>query len=260
MTDQLQQLVDQFLVLLLDNVSIFPQYDRWDIISSELPPGKLIFWYAGRLNIGTKTLLKIMRSLDKKELIKRQDCARRRASVMRYVLTKKGKEFAIQIKARCNTGRCMKSPKDCYLKVLTTTCGSEGIEQPLFAMKQGQITPIKDVAIKKEITERAEFVITRGDTLIVTVRKNNKKSDVHEILIKGLACESELFEKVKRYALVFLQQRGDYNENHLSYKFVSLTVLPDSYLSNKIFLRKKTKSVLKEWRDHTSSHLPLPNG
>jgi DNA-binding MarR family transcriptional regulator len=254
MTDHLSPLEDQFLVLLLENSSIFPQYDRWDIISSELPPGKLIFWYAGKLHIGTKTLLKTIRRLDKKELIERQDCVRRRASVMRYILTKKGKEVATQIKTRCED-HCVKSPKDCYIKVLTKMHGSEGIEQPLFAIKQEQITPIKDVAIKKEFTENAEFVITRGDTLIVTIRKNHKKSDENEILVKGLGCDPKLFEKAKRYALVFLQQRGGYDVNRLSYKFISLASLPDSYLSQKIFFQKKTKNMLKDWRDHTLSQL-----
>jgi hypothetical protein len=174
---------------------------------------------------------------------------------MRYILTKKGEEVATQIKTRCDAERCVKSPKDCYIKVSTKMCGSEGIEQPLFAIKQGQITPIKDVALKKEFTENAEFVITRGDTLIVTVRKKYKKSNEHEILIKGLACDVELFEKAKRYALVFLQQRGGYDVNHLSYKFVSLTSLPDSYLSHKIFFQKKTKNMLKGWRDHNLNHL-----
>lgn len=196
-----------------------------------------------------------MRRLNKKELIKRQDCVRRSASVMRYILTKKGKEVATQIKKRRNEDSCVKPPKDCFIKVLTTMYGCEGIEQPLFSIKQKQITPIKDVAMKKEFTESAEFVITRGDTLIVTIRKKHKKSDEHEILIKGLACDFELFEKAKRYALVFLQQRGEYNENHLSYKFVSLIPLPESYLSHKNSFQKKTKNMLKEWRDHTLSHL-----
>jgi DNA-binding PadR family transcriptional regulator len=244
--DHLSQLEDRFLVLLYKNTGIFPLYERMDFGKTELSLGKLIFWYAGKLDIGTKTLLRTLRSLEERGIIERDDRARKRSSLMRYVLTKKGRELAIQLMSRLEVARTKES--ECFIKVLTKTEGNEDTEQPLFAIKKGNILSIENVTIKKESTGGTEFVITCGDTLVVTIRK---KQTMHEIFIKGLTYDTNSFEKAKRYALVILQQRSNSKRHQLSYKFVPLTPLSGDYLSRKPPLRQKTKKLLEEWKQHT---------
>jgi len=211
-----------------------------DFGKTELSLGKLIFWYAGKLDIGTKTLLRTLRSLEERGIIERNDRARKRSSLMRYVLTKKGRELAIQLMSRLEVARTKES--ECFIKVLTKT------EEPLFAIKKGNILSIENVTIKKESTGGTEFVITCGDTLVVTIRK---KQTMREIFIKGLTYDTKSFEKAKRYALVILQQRSNSKRHQLSYKFVPLTPLSGDYLSRKPPLRQKTKKLLEEWKQHT---------
>jgi len=246
MNDHLSQLEDRFLVLLYKNVGIFPLYERMDFGKTELSLGKLIFWYAGKLDIGTKTLLRTLRSLEERGIIERKDRARKRSSLMRYVLTKKGREQAIQLMTRLEVA-CTKA-SECYIKVLTKTERSEYTEQPLFAIKKGNILSIENVTLKKESIGGTEFVITFGDTLVVTVRK---KHAAHEIFIKGLTYDAKSFEKAKRYALLILRQRSNSKRHRVSYKFVPLTPLSGDYLSRKPPLRQKTKKLLEEWKRHT---------
>lgn len=246
MNDRLSRLEDRFLVLLYKNVGIFPLYERMDFGKTELSLGKLIFWYAGKLDIGTKTLLRTLRSLEERGIIERKDSTRKRSSLMRYVLTKKGRELAIQLMIRLEAV-CPKA-SECYIKVLTKTETSEGTEQPLFAIKKGNLLSIENVTLKKEATGGTEYVITCGDTLVVTVRKKNI---AHEIFIKGLIYDAESFEKAKRYALVILRQRSNSKRHRVSYKFVPLTPLSGDYLSRKLPLEKKTKKLLEEWKRHT---------
>lgn len=247
MDDTLSQLDEQFLVLLFENGSIYPMYERWDLGPQALQRGRLIFWYAGQLNVGSKTLIKIMRRFEKSDLLIRKDVARDRSPVMRYILTPKGLKLAIQVRERCKI-ECCKAPEDCLIKVVTKISTSDGIEQPLFAIKKENILSIENVTLKKESTGDLESIITQGDTIIVTTRKEN---GIPEILIKGIECDSESFEKAKRYALLILRQRGDYSGPQISYKFISLTPLPDDYMSKKISLQQKTKRILNEWKDHS---------
>jgi hypothetical protein len=249
MSEVLSQLEEQFLVLLFENGGIYPQYERWDLGPQALQQGKIIFWYSGQLNAGSKTLLKIMRRFGEKNLLIRKDTARARSPVMRYILTKEGMELALEIRSKNHT-ECSKSPEECMIKVLTTASSSKSTEQPLFAIKKNNILSIKNVTIKQESEDRKKSVITRGDTLIVTVRRNNKIPDAREIFIKGIECDIDSFKKAQRYALVFLEQRGDYNGNRLTYKFIPLEPLPDNYLSRKLTSRQKTKRLLKEWQGH----------
>ncbi len=245
MNDHLSQLEDRFLVLLYKNEGIFPLYERMDFGKTELSLGKLIFWYAGKLDIGTKTLLRTLKSLEERGIIERKDRARKRSLLMRYVLTNKGRELAIQLMTRLEAA-CPKA-SECYIKVLTKTESSEGAEQPLFAIKKGNILSIENVTLKKEFTGGTEFAITCGDTLVVTVRK---KHVAHEIFIKGLTYDAKSFEKAKRYALVILRQRSDSKRHRVSYKFIPLTPLSGDYLSRKPLLRQKTKKLLEEWEQH----------
>ncbi|MHA2060798.1 MAG: hypothetical protein ACW963_00700 [Candidatus Sifarchaeia archaeon] len=249
MDEVLSQIEEQFLVLLFENGGIYPQYERWDLGPQALQQGKIIFWYSGQLNAGSKTLLKIMRRFGEKDLLIRKDTARDRSPVMKYILTKKGMELALEIRSKNHT-ECSKSPEECIIKVLTTVSSSKSTEQPLFAIKNNNILSIENVTIKKESEDRKKSVITRGDTLIVTVRINNKIPDAREIFIKGIECDIDSFKKAQRYALIFLQQRGDYNGNRLTYKFIPLEPLPDDYLSRKTTSRQKTKKLLKEWQGH----------
>jgi len=246
MNDHLSQLEDRFLVFLYKNAGIFPLYERMDFGKTELSLGKLIFWYAGKLDIGTKTLLRTLKSLEARGIIERKDCARKRSLLMRYILTKKGRELAIQFMTRLEAA-CSKA-SECYIKVLTKTESSEGAEQPLFAIKKGNILSIENVTVKKEFTGGTEFVITFGDTLVVTVRT---KHAAHEVFIKGLTYDAKSFEKAKRYALVILRQRRNSKRNQISSKFVPLTPISGDYLSRKLPLRQKTKKLLEEWKRHT---------
>lgn len=247
--EALSQMEEQFLVLLFENGGIFPMYERWDLGPQALERGKIIFWYSGQLNAGSKTLLKIMRRFNERGLLIRNDTSRDRSPVMRYILTKKGMKLAIQVREKCKA-ECCKAPEECLLRVLIKTNGNEGIEQPLFAIKKDNILSIENVTIKKELEDGKESVITRGDALIVTVRKNHTTPDAPEILIKGIECDTDSFKKAQRYALVFLQQRGEYDGIRLTYKFVPLKPLPDDFLSKKLTSRQKTKRLLKEWQVH----------
>lgn len=249
MDDAFSQIEEQFLVLLFENGGIYPQYERWDLGPQAFQQGKIIFWYSGQLNAGSKTLLKIMRGFNEKGLLIRKDTRRDRSPVMRYILTKKGMEVALEIRSKCEV-ECCKTPDECFIKVLTKIDSTEGIEQPLFAIKKDNILSIENVTIKKELEDNKESVIIRGDILIVTVRKNLKMPDAHEIFIKGIECDADSFKKAQRYALILLQQRGDYNGNRLIYKFIPLKPLPDDYLSKKLTSRQKTKRLLKEWQGH----------
>lgn len=249
MDEVLSQLEEQFLVLLFENGGIYPQYERWDLGPQAVQQGKIIFWYSGKLNAGSKTLLKIMRSFDEKNLLIRKDTARDRSPVMRYILTKKGMELALEIRSKNHT-ECSKSPEECMVKVLTTESNSKSTEQPLFAIKNNNILSIENVTIKKETEDAKKSVIISGDTLIVTVRKNNKTPDSREILIKGIECDVDSFEKAKRYANVILKQRDNYNRDRVSYTFIPLDPLPDDYFSRKLTLHQKTKKLLKEWQGH----------
>ncbi len=254
MDNSLSQLDEQFLVLLFENGGIYPQYERWDLGPQAIQRGQIIFWYSGQLNVGSKTLIKIMRRFEEKGLLLRKDVARDRSPVMRYILTKKGTELALQIREKIKI-ECSKSPEDCYLKVITKTIGDEVIEQPLFAIKKGNILSIENVTLKKESIGDSEFVVTSGDTIIVTVRKENEENGAHEILVKGIECDVEFFDKAKRYALLILRQRGDYTGQQISYRFEPLTPLPDDYLSKKLSLERKTKQLLKEWKGHSQNEV-----
>lgn len=251
-SSSLSHLEDHFLVLLHENDGIFPMYERWDVGTSALSQGgKLLFWYAGKLNIGSKTLLKMVRRFLKGGLIVRKDCARINSPVMRYVLTETGKQVALQIKMQYEAGPCLKPPKECYVKVLTKSIGSKGIEQPLFAIKKGNILSLENVTLEKEALGNSEFVITRGDTTIVTVRKEHKDCKEFEILIKGYTFDAESIEKAKRYALLLLRKRERNIELREICKFVPLMLLPDDYFSEKNRLRKKTKKLIEEWKEHS---------
>jgi hypothetical protein len=249
MDEVLSQLEEQFLVLLFENGGIYPQYERWDLGPQAVQQGKIIFWYSGKLNAGSKTLLKIMRRFGEKNLLVRKDTARDRSPVMRYILTKKGMELALDIRSKNHT-ECIKSPEECMIKVLTAVSSSKSTEQPLFAIKNNNILSIENVTIKKETEDRKKSVIICGDTLIVTVRKNNNIPDAREILIKGIECDVDSFKKAKRYANVLLKQRDKYNKHLVSYKFIPLEPLPDNYFSRKITSHQKTKKLLKEWQGH----------
>ena len=251
MDDPLSQLDEQFLILLFENGGIYPMYERWDLGPQALQQGKIIFWYSGQLKVGSKTLIKIMRRFEEKGLLLRKDVTRDRSLVMRYILTKQGIKLALQIRDKYKE-ECLKSPEECYIKVLTRVIGNEGIEQPLFAINKGNILSIENVTIKKESSEGSESIITRGDTIIITVRKEKTDDVALEILVKGLDCDSEFFDKAKRYAHLILRQRGDYSGTQISYRFVTLTPLPENYLSRKLSLQQKTKRLLKEWKGHSS--------
>jgi hypothetical protein len=248
MDDNLSQIDEQFLVLLFENGGIYPMYERWDLGPQALQKGQLIFWFSGQLNVGSKTLIKIMRRFEKTGLLLRKDVARDRSPVMRYVLTPKGMKLAIQVRERSKI-ECRKAPEDCLIKVITKMSTTDDVEQPLFAIKNENILSIENVTIKKESNGDLESIITQGDTIIVTVRKEN---EIPEIIIKGIECDSEAFEKAKRYALLILRQRGDYSETQVSFRFKSLTPLPDDYMSKRIVLKQKTKQLLKEWKGHSS--------
>ncbi|MFX1519509.1 MAG: hypothetical protein ACFFCD_06280 [Promethearchaeota archaeon] len=250
MDDPLSQLDERFLVLLFENGGIYPMYERWDLGPQALQQGQIIFWYSGQLNVGSKTLIKIMRRFEKKGLLLRKDVTRDRSPVMRYILTNQGMNLALQIREKYKE-ECRRSPAGCYMKVLTRVNGSEGIEQPLFAIKKGNILSIENVTIKKESSEDSESIITHGDTIIITVRKEKIDDAAPEILVKGLECDSEFFDKAKRYATLMLRQRGNYSGLQISSRFISLTPLPDDYLSKKLNIQQKTKRLLKEWKGHS---------
>lgn len=192
----------RLLILLLENHALFLDVE-FHLMIPENAKGQLHYFYMHKLHVGTKSLQKILRTLQKKGLVERKDKKRGRSFAMRYLLTSHG---------RLVGNKLLKEEKDPpkvlaerHMRVLIKSEEGSVKEEPLFAISpRGAIISINDVTIKKEtrtVLVRKEYILVRNDIVIVTKRVSE---DSCKIIIKGLKGQiaQEIYEKVKRVCLL----------------------------------------------------------
>ncbi len=241
-------LEQSLLCHLLENHALF--YDaEWHLMIPEEAEGKLHYWYMRQLNVGTKRLQKLLRSLREKGLVERSDLKRGRfknSSAMRYLLTDRGRLLAYEL---IKEKKDVLPPEERYMKVLVKAEEEQIKEEPLFAIKGGAIVSIDIVAIQKEtITApvKKEHILVKDDVVIVTKQVYEGRC---RITVKGLQfqIDPEMYEKAKRVCMVTEKEIHDF-------EYCIQTPVLEVCFSSITALKQGThaRKILKEWRTRSS--------
>lgn len=203
-------------------------------------PGKSYTWYAARLQIGTKTLMRVTRHACAKHLIEEKEVKRFRSQDVRYELTEVGTKIAKQLKATRTNELPENAEEDPIIKIMVRLQTNQSQEETILIIGKGKHpTSLKAVTLLREVNETAEWVITHGDTIVVTVRRDENG---RKVILKGIELSPSLLERIKRLTSITLCDKD------LQFTFVPHKPLPRDYLSTTKNLRTgRAKQMLKQW-------------
>jgi hypothetical protein len=183
--------------------------------------------------------MRIAKQACAKQFLEEIKVRRYRSYVKRLELTPIGEDIAKRLKAE-RKGDLPERPEDLVIKVRVKVNTPLIQEEPILVFnEENYLTSLNDVTLLREKTDSEEYVITRSDIKIVTVRRedNDKK-----ILVKGVEICPSLSKRIQRMVQLTL---GDRN---LHFYFVSHKSLSSKNLSTVKNLRTtQAKRMLKQW-------------
>jgi hypothetical protein len=170
---------------------------------------------------------------------------RYRSYVKRLELTPVGEDIAKRLKAE-RTGDLPECPEDLVIKVRVKVNTPLIQEEPILVFnEENYLTSLNDVTLLREKTDTEEYVITRSDIKIVTVKREENDQ---KILVKGVEICSSLSKRIQRMVRLTL---GDKN---LHFYFVPHKSLSSKNLSTVKNLRTiQAKHMLKQWNGFQKS-------
>jgi len=242
----LKLLEDDLLVLCLDNCSIYLFADDRQYTDDRKPnseidkPGKTSTWYACRLKVGSRTFMRIVKQACAKQYLEEKKVWRYRSYAgIRLELTPLGKEIAARLKAE-RTGDLPECPEDQLIKVRVQVDSPLIQEEPILVFnKENCLTSLAAVTLLREKSDHKEYIITRSDITIVTVKR---KENGQKILVKGIEICYPLYERIKRMVRITLDDKD------LQFAFIPHKPLPRTYLSTTKNLRTiQAKQMLQQW-------------
>ncbi len=231
-------------MLLLENHALFLDFE-WHLMVPEGAKGKLHYFFQRKLNVGTKGLQKLLRSLQKKGVVERSDMKRGRSFAIRYLLTSHGKLLAHELLKKRED---YPIPKEQFMRILVKSEEELTKEEPLFAIKKGAIVSLDTVSIRKEtkaVPVRKEYIFVKEDVIVVTKQVSEGTC---KIVVKGskVKIDPEVYEKAKRVCRV-TEACEDFEyciQTPLSKEcFSSVTLLKQGIRAKRIWKEWKTKSV-----------------
>ena len=243
----LKHLEDELLVLCYDNCSIYLYADDRHYAESCRPktdigkPGKTSTWYACRLKVGSRTFMRIAKQACAKQLLEEMKIWRYRSFVRRLELTALGEKIAKRLKVERNGG-FLEPEEDPIIKVRVRSHMPHAQEEPILVMKEKCLSSLTAVTILREKTDNEEYIITRSDTIVVTIRDAEKpEGNDRKILVKGIELKPSLYERIKRLVLITL------NDEDLQFSFVPHTPLPCEFSTVKKLRTNLAQKMLKQW-------------
>lgn len=247
----LKRLEDDLLVLCLDNCSIYLYADDRHYTAARRPnsdidkPGKNLNWYLSQLRVGSRTFMRIAKQACAKQFLEEIKVWRYRSYVKRLELTPLGEEIAKRLKAE-RTGGLPECTEDLVIKVRVKVNTPLMQEEPILVFNEANyLTSLNDVTLLREETDNEEYVITRSDIKIVTVKREENDQ---KILVKGVEICFSLSKRIQRMVQLTL---GD---NNLHFYFVPHKSVSSKYLSTVKNLRTiQAKHMLKQWNGFKKS-------
>ena len=247
----LKRLEDDLLVLCLDNCSIYLYSDDRAYAADRKPnseidkPGKNLNWYLSRLQVGSRTFMRIAKQACAKQFLEEIKVWRHRSYVKRLELTPIGEDIAKRLKAE-RTGDLPECPEDLVIKVRVKVNTPLIQEEPILVFnEENYLTSLDDVTLLREKTDTEEYVIIRSDIKIVTVKREEND---HKILVKGVEICSSLSKRIQRMVRLTL---GDKN---LHFYFVPHKSLSSKNLSTVKNLKTiQAKQMLRQWNGFQNS-------
>lgn len=245
------ELENELLISILENKGVLIQL--WDLCFVINPPGKLVHWYASQLGIGTKRVLKLMRRFVEQGFAERRDFKRSWQDTFRipkYDLTPLGKKKAVRLKQeKLAKQQCLLDPRNCLMRVLISNRSDGVSEDFLFAALKHRIGNLDSVKIKTEVIDEFEYLITRGDIVVVTLLSTDKE---RKVLLKTLKLSDDQLQIVKKYSYsCSAVRRYLKNRNKIDFIFEQQEPLTDGLREcDTVYKKEKVKIILKEWKNH----------
>lgn len=249
----LKRLEDDLLVLCLDNCSIFLYADDRHYTDARRPnsdidkPGKNLNWCISRLGVGSRTFMRIAKQACAKQFLEEIKVWRYRSYVKRLELTPLGEEIAQRLKAE-RTGDLPECPEDLVIKVRVKVNTPSIQEETILVFNEDNcLTSLDAVTLLRKKTDIEEYVLTRSDIKIVTVKR---EENGQKILVKSVEICPSLSKRIQRLVRLTL---GD---KTLQFYFVPHKLLSSKSLSTVKNLRtNQAKHMLKQWNGfkHPSS-------
>ncbi len=244
----LKLLEDDLLVLCLDNCSIYLFSDdrhytdscRSNLIAID-SPGKTSTWYACRLKVGSRTFMRITKQACAKKLLEERRVMRHHSFVRLLELTPLGEKTAKRLKAERND-EFPEPEEDPLIKVRVRSHSPHAQEEPILVMKEKCLSSLIAVTILREKTDNEEYIITKSDTIVVTIRDAElPEGKDRKVLVKGIELKPSLYERIKRLVLITL------NDEDLQFSFVPHTPLPYEFSNVKKLRTNLAQKMLKQW-------------
>lgn len=242
----LKLLEDDLLVLCLENCSVYLFADDRHYTGSYRPnaidmPGKTSTWYACRLKVGSRTFMRIAKQACAKKLLEERCVMRNHSFVGRLELTPLGEKTAKRLKAERNDG-FPESEDEPLIKVRVRLYTPHAQEEPILVMREECLSSLTAVTILREKTDNEEYIITRSDTIVVTIRDVEQPAgNGRKILVKGVELKSSFYERIKRLVRITL------STENLQFSFVPHTPLPCKFSTVKELRKNKAQKMLKQW-------------
>jgi hypothetical protein len=170
---------------------------------------------------------------------------RYRSYVKRLELTPLGEDIAKRLKAE-RIGDLPECPEDLVIKVRVKAKTPMMQEEPILVFnEENDLTSLNDVTLLREKTDTEEYVITRSDIKIVTVKR---EENGQKILVKGVERCPSLSKRIQRMVRLTLGDKS------LHFYFVPQKSLSSKNLSTVKNLRTiQAKKMLKQWNGFEKS-------
>jgi hypothetical protein len=188
--------------------------------------------------------MRIAKQACAKQLLEEMKIWRHRSFVRRLELTSLGEKIAKRLKVERNDG-FLEPEEDPILKVRVRLYTPHAQEEPILIInEEGCLSSLRSVTMLREKTENEEYIITRSNIIVVTIRwEELQEGNGRKILVKGTKLTPSIYKRIKRLVRVTL------NENDLRFFFIPHEPLsPSKYLSTVRNLRtNQAQRMLKQW-------------
>jgi hypothetical protein len=109
-------------------------------------------------------------------------------------------------------------------------------------MREKCLSSLTAVTILQEKTDNEEYIITRSDTIVVTIRTvEQPEGKDRKILVKGIELKPSLYERIKRLVRITL------SDEDLRFSFVPHEPLPCNPSTIKKLRTNRAQKMLKQW-------------
>ncbi len=247
--EDLSECEKALLISILDNDGVIVQI--WDMCFAN-PPGKLVHWHASQLGVGIKRVFKIIRKFTKMGFVERVDYKRTKGDkfiIPKYDLTCEGKAKAIHLKReKLAKQQIIKDPSKCLMRVLVHTRSKDESEDFLFAMLKHHIGNLESVKIRTEHISGSQYLITRGDVVVVTMKQTSLGN---KVLMKTLRLSEDQSKMVTKYARTCSTVRSCLMTGKpINFMFVQQEPFIHGLQPCGIYKKDKVKTILKEWKKY----------